>query len=415
MADQAIAVDEFAQTRGADDLFDDEIIPITGDQEIQHVTETSAEPEPQQNQQQQQQPTETATQEPAPTSRRQRGHGRGVHDGGRGRGRGRGRGGRGSADTGPKREAVVVKEGTTEAVEAPKEVDTTEKSDDVATEEKKEEDAEGKAAKTENARVQAVRGDRSGTGGIKKVRARNLSSRLRRIEANIYQPKLTEEELAERMAAAKLNAAKKAAAHARAEADEASFHQREAIAAEKRRQELANRKVMDNERERNRMRKLGAQTGREWDAEKKEEDYNGRRDRGSQFRRGMHGAVSGYVRRDQQADSPETFDDVPESRGRGGGRGRGGRGRGRGGRGGRGDFANTQDRPAPQIAPGISNETEFPSLPGKQAPKGAAPPESTPTADKLSIPAVEKIASPGSPFSPAEGTWAEQVDASEAL
>ena len=36
-------------------------------------------------------------------------------------------------------------------------------------EEKKEEDAEGKAAKMENARVQAVRGDRSGTGGVKKV------------------------------------------------------------------------------------------------------------------------------------------------------------------------------------------------------------------------------------------------------
>lgn len=219
------------------------------------------------------------------------------------------------------------------------------------------------------------------------------------------------------MAAAKLNAAKKAAAHARAEADEASFHQREAIAAEKRRQELANRKVMDNERERNRMRKLGAQTGREWDAEKKEEDYNGRRDRGSQFRRGMHGAVSGYVRRDQQVDSTEAFDESSESRGRGGGRGRGGRGRGRGGagRGGRGDFGNTQDRTTLQSAPGISNESDFPSLPGKPAAKEAAPTDGTPTADKLSIPAVEKIASPGSPLSPAEGTWAEQVDASEAL
>lgn len=219
------------------------------------------------------------------------------------------------------------------------------------------------------------------------------------------------------MATAKLNAAKKAAAHARAEADEASFHQREAIAAEKRRQELANRKVMDNERERNRMRKLGAQTGREWDAEKKEEDYNGRRDRGSQFRRGMHGAVSGYVRRDQQADSPENFDEGSEARGRGGGRGRSGRGRGRGdaGRGGRGDLASTPNRQAPQTAPGISNESEFPSLPGKPAPKEAAPTNGIPATDKLPIPALDKIASPGSPLSPAEGTWAEQVDASEAL
>lgn len=211
------------------------------------------------------------------------------------------------------------------------------------------------------------------------------------------------------MAAAKLNAAKKAAAHARAEADEASFQQREKIAAEKRRQELANRKVMDSERERNRMRKLGAQTGREWDAEKKEEDYNGRRGGGSQYRRGMHGAVSGFVRRtDQPFDSPETFDD---SRGRG--RGRGGRGRGRGGagRGGRGDSQSTHDRPAPQTAPGINNESEFPSLPGKPSSKE----ETASTEDKLSIPAVERVASPGSPLSPAEGTWAEQVESSEAL
>jgi hypothetical protein len=163
MADQAIAVDEFAQTRGADDLFDDEIIPITGDQEIQHVTETSAEPEHQQP------PTETATQQLAPASRRQRGHARGAHDGGRGRGRGRGRGGRGSSDTGPKREPVV-KENTTEVVEAPKDVEVIEKKDDTTTEEKKEEDIEGKTA----ARVQAVRGDRSGTGGIRKVSLRDL-------------------------------------------------------------------------------------------------------------------------------------------------------------------------------------------------------------------------------------------------
>lgn len=178
MVDQAIAVDEFAQTRGADDLFDDEIIPITGDQEIQHVTETSAEPE---NQQQQHQPlTDAATQQPAPTSRRQRGHGRGAHEGGRGRGRGRGRGGRGGSDTGPKRDPV--KESTTEGVEAPKDVESTEKEDETAAEEKKEEDPEGKAGKLENARVQAVRGDRSGTGGIKKVRSETHERFLRRIK-----------------------------------------------------------------------------------------------------------------------------------------------------------------------------------------------------------------------------------------
>lgn len=165
MADQ----DEFAQTRGADDLFDDEIIPISGNQEIQHVTETTTE------QEQQQQPTDTATQQPAPTSRRNRGHGRGAAhaDGGRGRGRGRGRGGRGSSDAGPRKEAAA-KETTTEAVETPKEIEPTEKKDDIAGEEKKEEDTEGKTAtKTDSARVPAVRGDRSGTGGIKKVSQRS--------------------------------------------------------------------------------------------------------------------------------------------------------------------------------------------------------------------------------------------------
>lgn len=78
------------------------------------------------------------------------------------------------------------------------------------------------------------------------------------------------------MAAAKENAAKKAAAHARAEADQASFMEREQIAAKKRREELASRRVMDKEREQNRQRKLKAQTGREWDSEKREDDYNPR-------------------------------------------------------------------------------------------------------------------------------------------
>lgn len=243
------------------------------------------------------------------------------------------------------------------------------------------------------------------------------------------QPKLTEEELAERMAAAKLNAAKKAAAHARAEADEASFQQREKVAAEKRRQELANRRVMDTERERNRMRKLGAQTGREWDAEKKEEDYNGRRGGGgggSQYRRGMHGAVSGAVRRvdySQSNDGAETVDDDHVNRGhdRGRGRGRGGRGRGRGGTGsGRGGGMTAHDRSAAsaasQRAPGLDNESEFPSLPVKAAPKETtASTSNTSPVDKLSMPAGEKILSPGSTLTPAEGTWAEQVESNEAL
>jgi hypothetical protein len=212
------------------------------------------------------------------------------------------------------------------------------------------------------------------------------------------------------MAAAKLNAAKKAAAHARAEADEASFQERERVATVKRRQELANRKAMDNERERNRMRKLGAQTGREWDAEKKEEDYNGRRGGGgSQFRRGMHGAVTGVPRR-EHSDSPELLDELPHSS-RDRGRGRGGRGRGRG-RGGRGDyFSHVNDRQTPQSAPGISSESDFPALPGNNNPpsKEASPANG----DKSKLPALDRVLSPDTSLSPIEGSWAEQVETSQ--
>lgn len=71
----------------------------------------------------------------------------------------------------------------------------------------------------------AVRGDRSATGGVNK-------------------PKLTEDELSEKLAAAKLNNAKREEAHRLAEADEASFQRREAQASQKRREEGAARRAM---------------------------------------------------------------------------------------------------------------------------------------------------------------------------
>lgn len=215
------------------------------------------------------------------------------------------------------------------------------------------------------------------------------------------------------MAAAKLNAAKKAAAHARAEADEASFQEREKVAAAKRRQEFLNRKAMDGERERNRLRKLGAQTGREWDAEKKEEDYNGQRGGGSQFRRGMHGGVAGFPRRDHN-DESEPAEGELASRGRGRGGGRGGRGRGRGGRGGRDDPSSreggreTSETPS---APIVNNESDFPALPGSST-KDSGNLGDAFTAEKLTARTMERIASPKSPSSPAEGTWADQMESS---
>ena len=205
----------------------------------------------------------------------------------------------------------------------------------------------------------AVRGDRSATGG------------------NI-KPKLTEDELSACLEAAKLNSAKIEEAHRLAEADEASFQQREALASQKRKEEGAARRAMDQEREKNRLRKLGARRGREWDEGKQEEELNA--SRGSQYRRGAHGgtAYSGGRGRGGY----DEVDDEPGAKGRGRIRGagsytrpggnsdqndggitsRGGRGRGRGDRGrGRGD--RSRGGSAAQKLPAVDAEKDFPALP----------------------------------------------------
>ncbi|KAI9833812.1 MAG: hypothetical protein M1826_006335 [Phylliscum demangeonii] len=134
---------------------------------------------------------------------------------------------------------------------------------------------------TSPTRVEAVRGDRSGTGGVKIK-------------------KLTEEELSARLAAIRVKNAALEEAHRRAEADEASFQQREQHASQKRLEERAHRRVMEGERERNRLRKMNALQGREWDAEKEEGDDRwgagagvgaGRGTPRSGYRRGVYGGV----------------------------------------------------------------------------------------------------------------------------
>lgn len=112
--------------------------------------------------------------------------------------------------------------------------------------------------------AQPVRGDRLVAGGIRK-------------------PKLTEEELAEKMARIQIKNVSLTAAHARAEADAASFAEREqqakTLADQRRKEERRDRQQMMGEREKNRLRKLKAMTGREWDAEKQEADF----DKGARF------------------------------------------------------------------------------------------------------------------------------------
>ncbi|OGM45237.1 hypothetical protein ABOM_005845 [Aspergillus bombycis] len=375
------AMDEFAQTRGADDLFDDEIVPVAAEPEVppevqaleENVASLSLE-----------------TQTPPPrteTPPRSRGGER------RGRGRGKGRGGRQGSQNSASRRGDGARTKPVDDAAAQNEKNNGEPAKDMsaeATEQAKKEDPASDSKPSADAngqRVPAVRGDRSATGGIKK-------------------PKLTEEELSQRIAAAKENAARKAAAHARAEADQASFLEREKVAEEKRRQERQHRRVMDNERERNRQRKLQALGGREWDSQKQEEDYNPRGGRGG-YRRGMHGGVSGYARRDFGDSQPDEetnnhHHNSPRGRGRGG---RGGRGRGRGPRpdippseGATNEPISTEQKPAP--TPVINNEAEFPSLPGGSKKESTADTDST----------AAKLDAVLSPISASGATWAEQVE-----
>lgn len=192
MADPAI--DEFAQTRGADDLFDDEIIPVSAEQQ-QAETEVVA-PEPQ--------PEPEPTPAPAPTSQEERPavekqppprgetpqRGRGG-DRGRGRGRGRGKPAQGLnesrfadpayVESTPRNKAPRSKsskpaepESTPEArdVSPEKSQDGT-KDQEAPEEEDKGESQDGHEA--EPPRVPAVRGDRSATGGVRKVRLSRAS------------------------------------------------------------------------------------------------------------------------------------------------------------------------------------------------------------------------------------------------
>lgn len=236
---------------------------------------------------------------------------------------------------------------------------------------------------------------------------------------NLQQPKLTEEELSARMAAARLNAQKRSEAHKRAEADEASFQEREKVAAQKRRVDAQNRRVMDGERERNRQRKLNAQAGRDWDAEKNQEDFNATRGGRGQYRRGAHGGIQydGGRTNGRPGDAPieGQLDDEGSqrepyrgrSRGRGRGSGEGGRGRGRGefnSHSGRGGSRQTNANNSQNLEVGL--ESEFPALP--PGTKAVASLDDTNRGKKGPKP----IETPQPPAM-ATGTWADQVESSE--
>lgn len=256
----------------------------------------------------------------------------------------------------------------------------------------------------------SVRGDRSLTGGIKKA-------------------KMTEEELNLRLAEQKLRSAKAEAQYRRSEADQASYQRREQQAEAKRKEERRATKDQDMERERNRLRKLKAQGGREWDEGKEESDLVGRtRGNSSMYSRGAHGGVAARAgagdadgrldaerplrggrsgiassRYANQESERDNADHAPRD---GRGRGRGGRGGGGGGRG------------RPQGAAGAAHtEADFPPLaPAASTPAAAeAATESIPAAETM----VAKVSAPESKSDgpdlgkPVEGTWAEEVEAED--
>lgn len=265
------------------------------------------------------------------------------------------------------------------------------------------------------ARPPAVRGSRLLTGGP-------------------LRPKLTEAELTEKIASARARSQQLSTAHARAEADAASFAERERVASEKRERERVNRRVLEGERERNRERKMRALAGgggREWDEGK--EVVEGRQGgRGGGYMRGVFGGVG---RREGGA-GVENGDGGEGERERArGGRGRGYRSRGGGGGGGGGRGRGGHNKPhatstdpsststsAQQQQADISAETDFPSLPtaekprvetAKPPPPSAAAPSSN-TA-KPSVVQSTKATALETPISPGgDGSWADQVDRVEA-
>ena len=340
-------MDEFAQTRGADDLFDDDFTPI-------------AEPEAQMFDPQPQLPQRGGRNAPAP----------------------RGRGHRAPPNTSQLRPTATKFTSTTAQPPQPENDASSPKEPEYSVI-----PAQQPPPSQQPKTPTAVRGDRTATGGIAK-------------------PKLTEEELSAKLAAAKLNNAKRAEAHRLAEADEASFQQREAQAQQKRKEEGAARRAMNMEREKNRLRKLGQQAGREWDEGKEEQVAS----QGPQYRRGAHGGVAydggsgrGRGGRDvfQDGGHDQDFQERRGGYGPRGGRRRGDRGdrgdRGRGGRG-RGEYGSSHI--APQTAP--DPEADFPALP--TAPKKEQSPQAQPSSTT------------DQPLSPATGggSWADEVQETKA-
>lgn len=158
-------MDEFAQTRGADDLFDDEIIPVSAEEQQAQTEVFAPQPEPKV---QEVHVAETPAAEKASPRGDAPQRGRGGERGRR-RGRGKGRGGRESeqkrAESSPrKKNANAPAANAREASPKPEKIDESKEQTGPV-----EEGNGQEAANSDAQRVPAVRGDRSATGGTRKV------------------------------------------------------------------------------------------------------------------------------------------------------------------------------------------------------------------------------------------------------
>ncbi len=360
-------MEEFSQSRGDDDLFDDEIVPIepTSTNPVENVTQkleqTSVSP-----------PSEARVPSAAsqPPSQRGRGRGRGAAS------RDTPRPSRGLEDSkfAPKPPPPSTTADPTPPAEASNDEEPTYDLPTTAPLAQEDPTSAVPTAPTQKPRTPAVRGDRSRTGG---------SAR----------PKLSEEALTAKLTAAKQRSVEKAAAHARAQADKESFDERERVARKRREEEEGRRKELEGEREQNRRRKMMGGGGREWDREKVEGFEQGTLAGGSRWEerareRRREGLIEG------EGDLREYLWD--EERGSRQGRGRG-RGRGRGGRGGRGGFANG----ANGREVNVTAEQEFPALPAGRVPK-----ESEEQRKQKGSDAKSKVAA----LPAGTGSWADQVE-----
>ncbi|KAL7272386.1 hypothetical protein RUND412_004808 [Rhizina undulata] len=114
----------------------------------------------------------------------------------------------------------------------------------------------------------------------------------------IQKEKLSDEALEKRMALGALRAEKREAKYRKA-IEDAEAQQKRLDSIKKREQSQSQRRVIvdkerrefDEERQKNAQRKSRTLGTREWDSEKKEEDYNILREGGGRFRRGAYGAV----------------------------------------------------------------------------------------------------------------------------